>query len=40
MSLLRDCVLNGKDWDWNAAAYADVVQQTGDTTDAYVVYLD
>ncbi|WDD95838.1 insecticidal delta-endotoxin Cry8Ea1 family protein [Burkholderia sp. FERM BP-3421] len=40
MSLLRDCVLNGKDWGWNAAAYADVVQQARDTTDAYVAHLD
>ncbi|KML57010.1 twin-arginine translocation pathway signal [Burkholderia cepacia] len=38
--LLRDAVLNGKNWGGGAEAYANVVTQAGDTAEAYIGYLD
>lgn len=40
MTLLRDVVLNGKEWGWNGAYYAKLEQQARDTTDQYVACLD
>ncbi|AXE96598.1 insecticidal delta-endotoxin Cry8Ea1 family protein [Paraburkholderia sp. DD10] len=40
MMLLRDCVLNGKNWGWSRATYDDIVRQSGDRLASYTKYLD
>lgn len=40
MVLLRDVVLNGKDWSWNAKVYGSYVKLATDTAQDYARYLD
>lgn len=39
-SLLRDCVLHGKDWGWSPETYSSYVTFTSDTLATYIAYLD
>jgi hypothetical protein len=38
LALLRHCVLHGKDWGWNAAAFQIIVEEAGETVQAYLQY--
>lgn len=40
VALLRDAVLHGRDWGWNAASYRGIVDQTKTTIDTYCAHLD
>ncbi|WP_230955292.1 insecticidal delta-endotoxin Cry8Ea1 family protein [Burkholderia vietnamiensis] len=40
MTLLRDCVLNGREWGWSSAYFASIVKQAGDTSNRYQKYLN
>ena len=40
IALLRDAVLHGRDWGWNAQSYQSVVDQTRAASKAYGAHLD